>query len=255
MSSAFAARLRSQTESFGTIVVGRSGILNMNRNKVAVALILVLLLANSIAGQQTHPRVSQSQRARIFTEIKGYPEESPESFEFSIQKYKYKITTNGKGKRTGDSSSRSFNLHLNREDLLDRVIYYAEYQGDLLLICEVSDGDGGAGFITRLNGRTLRIKWKRWIPAFNIGQGLIEHKHAYLTAIGFIAKINIESGAYVWKHDDLYREEDTFNHFNLPKLLGDIALFIEDTIYDRPAKTIRVNKYNGKIISIGQVVR
>ena len=81
----------------------------------------------------------------------------------------------GRGRRT-DRFSRavSFDLRIARGFRLDRAIYYAEYQGDLLLISEITDEESGAGFITRLDARTLRMKWKREIPAFNIGQGLIE---------------------------------------------------------------------------------
>ncbi|MCM3869326.1 MAG: hypothetical protein ND895_01345 [Pyrinomonadaceae bacterium] len=133
---------------------------------------------------------------------------------------------------------------------MDRGIYHAEHEGDVLLVFGVSDGDYGWGFIARLDGQTLRMKWKREIPGFNLGQGLIEGDHAYLTAIGFIAKLNLKSGTYSWKHKNLYRDGD-FNSFKLPAVQGDIILFKEEVIYDEPAKTIKVQKQSGKIISVG----
>jgi len=231
--------------------VGPSGALNsMNGNKATILLIL-LMLASSSLGQQRTDSPSEPQSLRTFTEVKGRPEHLPSSFEFSTSGYKFRILSTGRGRRTGGGvTPRSFNLRLDNRDSLDRNIYYAEHGDDLLLICEVSDGESGAGFITRLDSRTLRMKWKQKIPAFNLGQGLIESDHAYLTAIGFIARINLQSGAYAWKHNDLYRDGD-FNSFKLPALEGDIILFKEEVIYDEPAKTIKVQKQSGKIISIG----
>jgi hypothetical protein len=222
----------------------------MNGNKATI-LLIILLLASSSVGQQSADSPSQRQRVRTFTEVKGQPEHLPSSFEFSMSGYKYRILSTGRGRRTGgEITPRSLNLRLKEGDSLDRNVYYAEHEGDVLLICEVSDGEGGAGFITKLNGKTLRIKWKRWIPAFNIGQGLIEGDHAYLTAIGFVAKVNLKSGAFAWKHGNLYRDND-FNSFELPRVESETVSFKEVVIYDEPAKTVKVQKRSGKIVSIG----
>ena len=206
--------------------VGRSGALNyMNKNKATILLILLLLTSSGV-GQQRTNLPPEAQSLRTFTEVKGQPEYPPSSFEFSTSGYKYRISSSGRGRRTGSRiTPRSFNLRLDKGDSPERAIYHAEYQGDVLLLCEVSDGDGGAGFITRLGGRTLRMKWKRWIPAFNSGQGLIEDNFAYVTAHGFVGKVNLKPGAFVWKHDNLFRDGDTFNVFELPRIEGEAVLF------------------------------
>jgi hypothetical protein len=222
----------------------------MNKNKAPILLTLLLLTSSNI-GQQRINLPPEAQSLRTFTEVKGQPEYLPSSFEFSPSGYKYRISSSGRGRRTGSGIiPRSFNLRLDKGDSLERSIYHAGYQGDILLLCEVSDGDGGAGFITRLDGQTLRMKWKRWIPAFNTGQGLIENYFAYVTAHGFVGKVNLKSGAFVWKHDNLFRDGDTFNVFEPPRIEGEAVLFKENTIYNPPAKTIKVHKQSGKIISI-----
>ena len=224
----------------------------MNRNIVALSSALFLLLTSSGVGQQKATSPSESRDLITFIEVKGTPEHLPSSFEFSTSSYKYRVKSNGQGRRSvGKVSSRPFNLRLDKDESLDRVIYYAEYQNDLVLICEVSLGDGGAGFITRLDGRTLRMKWKRWIPGFNVGQGLIEDDFAYVTAHSFVGKVNLKSGAFVWKHGSLFRDGDTFNAFELPRVDGEAVLFKEETTYNPPAKTIKVHKQSGKIMSIG----
>jgi hypothetical protein len=213
-------------------------------------LALILLFTSIASGQQRTTSQHESPGTRNFTEIKGQPESYPTSFQHLTATYKYRISRSGRGTRTGAGSrARHFNLRLDKGFSLQNVIYYAEHKGGVLLLFDVSDGESGAGDITKLDRQTLRIKWKRKIPAFNIGEGLIEGNHAYVTGIGFVAKVNLISGALVWRHGNLYRNGD-FNSFELPRIEGDTVLFEEVVVHDEPAKTIKVEKRSGKIISI-----
>ena len=231
----------------------------------AVLLVALLLLGLSASfGQQTGAGASRTLNTRPFTEVTGKQiEVEPSEFEFSASGFKYTISSRGRAKRegVGDSSGRvrRFDLRLSRGDVLERAIYHAEYRGDLLLLCQVGDGESGAGFITRLDGRTLAMKWKRSIPGFNVGQGLIENDHAYVTAIGFVGKVNLPTGGYAWRHSNLYRTspkrvngylDDDFNMFKLPKIEGDAVLFEEIDPYPIPVKTLKVQKQSGRILSI-----
>ncbi|HEU4767345.1 MAG TPA: hypothetical protein VFS77_08210 [Pyrinomonadaceae bacterium] len=213
------------------------------------ALVVLAFLAPAVFGQDV----------RSFAEVKGH-DVDVEPFEFSTSQHKYIISSTGHGRREGQQqTARQFNLRLQKDDHLTRAIYHAEYEGDLLLICEYSDSDYGAGFITRLDGHTLRTKWKRSIPGFNVGQGLIEGKFAYVTAIGFVGKVNLQTGTYAWKHADLYRtsrpkgsaySDADFNSFELPEVKGDVVSFKEvETYAVLPAKTLHVQKQSGRIKS------
>ena len=183
------------------------------------------------------------------TEI-GVDESEPVRFEFSLDGYQYIVTKNGMGKRTkGTSDVHSFRLALVGGDNVERV-FYAEHESNLLLLCEVGNYESGEGFITSLDQRTLRAKWRRKIPSFNIGRGLIEGDHAYLTALGFIAKFDLNRGVYVWQHSNMFRWGD-FDSFELPRLTGDTVLFKEETVYP-PTKTVKVNKLTGRILSISK---
>ena len=215
---------------------------------VILALALLLLPGSSFA--QVEPEV------RAFTEFTGKGVEA-QDYEFTVSGYKYTILGYGQGKREDSKGFiRSFKLPLN-SNYLDAQIQYADYRGDVLLICETSDSEYGIGFITRLDGRTLKMKWKRTIPGFNLGQGLLESNHAYVTAIGFVGKVNLETGTYAWKRNELYKNsqqtgrysDDDFNSFELPKLEGEAVLFTEQDTYRNPPQTLKVNKRTGKIIA------
>jgi hypothetical protein len=205
-------------------------------------LMLLLLLTTSVTAEQ-----------RSFSEAKSLPDQNePESFEFSTANSKYRISHDGRGLRTGKSDSRSFSLGLSRSDRLARELYYAEYERDLLLIGEVSDGESGSGFIVRLDGRNLKAKWKQVVSGFNIGPGLIDATYAYVTGIGFIGKINLKSGAYVWRHKNLYRQDNSaFLSFELPQISGRIVLFRESSNHLRKKiAVISVERIQGKIIRL-----
>lgn len=226
----------------------------MKKDKFIFVLILFLLLTSFSSGQQTISSSSTTQNSTTFIEIKSKTEH-PTSFEFSTSGYKYIINDSGRGKRTGgNSSARTFNLRLSKDEILERVIFYAQYQKDVLLIGESYVNDGSGGFITRLDGRTLKMKWKRSIPAFNVGQGLLDKNYAYVTGIGFVGKVNLSFGVYVWRHDNLYGENDSaFNSFELPELKGNTVLFRESEIYLRQkVATLKIDTRSGRIIKINR---
>jgi hypothetical protein len=218
----------------------------MARKRITIVLTLVLSLTSSGNGQQhSYP----------FSSANSLPDKiDPSYFDFSTSNYSYSISNSGRGVRKGGGEplARSFRLSLDRGDHLTRVIYHAEYQGDLLLICEVTDDLYGAGFIVRLDGRTLRIKWKRTISGFNVGQGLVDGKYAYVTAVGFIGKVDLNSGVYVWRHRDLYeRSKQAFTSFELPEVQGALVIFRESPDYLRKKiAVIKVDRTSGRIVSL-----
>ena len=228
--------------------------------KLRLALVLLLLLVSTSFGYQKSVSTAGSSNTRSFIKVREpVLVDSPEDVEFSASGYKYFITGYGKGRREGGNGPvRRFDLRLRGDFLND--IYYAEYQGDVLLNCEYTDTEYGASFIARLDGKTMAMKWKRGMTGFNLGQGLIEDKFAYVTSIGFVAKVNLETGAFMWKHDNLYRttpkkkgelySDADFNSFELPEVKGDIVSFKEVETYPLPPKTLSVQKRTGRIVSI-----
>jgi len=177
------------------------------------------------------------------------------SFEFELKGFSYRIRANGNGQRTkgeGGSKTRRFNLRLEGRDYIE-TIYYAEYEGDLLVACNVGDGDAGAGLVFRLEQPSMRALWKQQIPAFNVGEPLRDGGSLYVTGIGFIGRLDLRTGEYVWQHDDLDDARrgapGSFNSFEVPELDGDTVLFRDRPVYN-PRKTVVVKKRTGEIIRI-----
>lgn len=177
-----------------------------------------------------------------------------EKWDFSAENFRYEINKNGKSVRI-DEKNRSFDFSIKLENNENLVrIYIIQYKNDLVLLCEVESADAGSGFITRLDGKTLRTIWRENIPGFNVAKGLIEGNMAYLGAIGFAAKINLDTGKYIWQHDNFYRkykEDGAFNIFQTPELEKRLVIYTENQVeYNRSPNTIKFDKENGKIIEV-----
>lgn len=200
-----------------------------------------------------------AQDIKPFSEAKGYGVNAAiydfDKWNFLIGDAAFEIQKAGKVIKK-DAKGRTANLRikLDVDEELNRVVYFTEYKGDLILLCESNVFDGGSGFLMRIDQISLKSKWKTNIPAFNIARGLIENNFAYVAAIGFIGKIDLDTGKYLWKHDDLYYKYDktgAFNIFLTPQIKDDFVIFKEeDTLMSGFDHQIKVSKTSGKIIEV-----
>ncbi len=215
-----------------------------------LSVVAVLLLVTVVHAQGPQRTFSEAIAAKA-TPGKHY---DTEKWTFTLGPHVYEINRTGRAqRRRGQSRPLRFRLDLGGSTELVRV-YYAQHKGDLLLLCEDQLGGYGSGFVARFNGATLKQKWRAAIPAFNIANGLIEGSSAYLGAIGFAGKLNLDSGKFVWKHDDFYRkykEDGAFNIFETPTLAGSEVVYVESrhTPSGKP-NVIKFNKTSGKVISV-----
>lgn len=165
----------------------------------------------------------------------------------------YELTSNGHGKRT-DNERRvtDFRLPLRDTEVVDNSLYFTKYKTDLLILYGTSVAGSGAGYLVRFDVLTLKPKWNADIIGSNISQGLVENQFAYLGSNGFVAKIDLDTGKYVWKHDDLYRKynkDAAFNTLETPEIREDTVIFTEKQD-NLPLNSIVLDKKSGKIIKV-----
>jgi hypothetical protein len=132
--------------------------------------------------------------------------------------------------------------------VVDRVLY-ARYAGDMILICELDDGESGSGLIVRLDSQLLP-KWHLQFPTFNLFVGALEDRFLYQAGLGTVAKIDLERGTFVWKRQGLYDSKlHSFNSFIEPEVVADEVVFREQVSpqQKRAAHLIRVNKLTGQM--------
>jgi hypothetical protein len=140
-------------------------------------------------------------------------------------------------------------LPLAKQSRIDRVLY-GEFQGDLLLIYEISDGESGWGTVVRLVPRSLAMKWRLNLPSFNVSVGTIEGSRLYQAGMGFVAAIDLTRGTFVWKRSGLYEQlTQSFHAFQRPEVAMREVIFREKPIGNatNSPRTIRVQKNTGRI--------
>ena len=216
----------------------------MSKTCIIFGLILILTITAGVRSQDL---------GRTFLSSEGRPETYPAYFEFSISGNDYRIPIEGNGSvTTSDGKRHFFNLRLSGELLTGSRLYYADYNGDLLLISDVGNIEYASGFIARLDLNTMRLKWKTSLPGFNVGTGIIDQRNVYVTAIGFIGKINLETGKYLWKHSNLYGQKTgAFNSFDVPEVRGKMVVFKEIQTYSwKKVAQINVDRATGRIVTI-----
>ncbi|HEX7956036.1 MAG TPA: hypothetical protein VF508_03785 [Pyrinomonadaceae bacterium] len=192
--------------------------------------------------------------ARQFREagpLNGQTSPDPEGFEFELNGFSYHVRRNGNGWRKKGERTRRFNLRLEAGGLAR--VYYADYGGRLLLVCEADDAENGGGFVTLLEQPSMRARWQQTYHAHNVGEPLREGRALYVTGVGFVGRINLETGQFDWQHDDLYDAgggaADNFVAFETPELAGGAVLFRDKAVYN-PRTTRVLDKKGGKILRV-----
>jgi hypothetical protein len=238
-----------------------------DRKNLPAALALLFALATAAATAQRPPaRDGGADAKRLFRSAAAAPEAPegpPAAFHFELSGYAYHVRGNGAGRRTKDGKTRLFNLRLEGGDAI-RHIYYAEYERNILLVCEVSDGETRAGFVARLEQPSMRALWRGDIPAGNVGRPLLDGADLYLTAARFIARLDLEAGKYLWRHEEFGGREgpgspgglkdpgggSVFSAFDVPEVAGEEVLFRELPVYNRAPKVIRAERRGGRIVRV-----
>jgi outer membrane protein assembly factor BamB len=224
----------------------------MSRRRYPCAVVFALLLAALAGAGQPRQAGRLFERARPVPEAAPGATAEPEAFEFELSGFRYRVARHGAGRRTKDGDeARLFNLRLEGTDWIERV-YFSEYDGNVLLVCGVRDAETGAGLVARLEQPSMRALWKAELPAFNVGQPLRDGGHLYLTGFGFVAKLDLRTGQFLWRHRRLHGRagEGTFSAFAAPEISGDAVIFREQIDGGRPAKAARVHRKTGKLLAI-----
>lgn len=233
----------------------------MNRRQFS-ATVLRLALASACA-HAFAPRTSAQEArpapkpdpSKVFQEAHRLnPDASPErwAFEFELDGFVYHVSANGNGRRTKKTKTRGFNLKLDRGESIARV-FYTEVEGHVLLLLHTNLSGVGVGFVTRLEQPSMRGLWRQRIPASDVGDPLRDGHDLYVSGMGFVGRLDLRTGVYVWEHDDLEvarRDETPALHaFDAPELEGDAVLFRERAVYN-PRRTLVLDRKSGKFIRV-----
>jgi len=119
-------------------------------------------------------------------------------------------------------------------------LYFAEYDGDLLLEYEVTDGRGDWAYVLRMDQTMMKFKWVTPISAEALGPDLIEGRDVYISAANVLGKIDLQTGASGWQQSDF----EHVSMFVLPTIKAGSVLFQDD--FDS-RRRIEIEKQTGQI--------
>ena len=173
-----------------------------------------------------------------------------DTVEATIDSIHYKLFPNGKiiYNKINTNKFSSFRLTTN---MIVETAYLLNYKNDLIIYYVETDYDLSSSLIECYDIETAKMKWKNRICGFNMTTPIVIDSLTYIATIGFVGKLNLNNGKYLWKHDDLY-DSTRFDSFDLITIEGENICFTSKKygyIYDRSGKVI-VNDKSGKIEKI-----
>lgn len=159
----------------------------------------------------------------------------------------FKFHTDGRGLASLRDGYVAFHIPVPADGLASGY-RIAETEYGFVVVVDYSFPDSAAAAVTMLDASSLEVKWLTEIPVFNV-LPTIREDHIYISGIGFVAKIDLKTGAFVWRHSELYdRETFAFGHFRDPVFASGMVIF-EDASgrQTNPRKLIVVNDQTGEI--------
>ena len=112
-------------------------------------------------------------------------------FLFSTAFGRYIIRHDGMGEVTFGARRRAFWLKRGMVGRVEKV-YCHEYQGDLLLLYEVSNG---GGYAARMNQQSRKMRWLTPVDGNSIGPCVVDGDEAHCGAAEKLTKIDLDTGA------------------------------------------------------------
>jgi hypothetical protein len=145
----------------------------------------------------------------------------------------------------------STKLPLRKTESLDWV-WVNEHPTGVYVAYEATDhgSDSSGGGICKYSGPEHKRAWCTQIPAFNVVATISNSASLYVAGIGLAARIDIQTGKYLWKVDGLYKKDHAFNVFRVPVEDGsNVAFYASSGINGSPTKRLVIAMTTGNVIS------
>lgn len=178
----------------------------------------------------------------------------PTGFDFEVKGRKLNLTSKWVLTLQEGTKQSSVTLKHSKHDYIEKVTFTPVQEG-VILFLQNGDGDGSGGTVFRLSIPSGKVVWSARIPAFNI-LGMLQGNNLFVTGIGFVGCINPKTGAFRWKHGDLYdRVTADFNWVEAIRVMGDRVVFVsgrprkDDEHTDDSTRTLQVDLGTGRVIT------
>ncbi len=178
--------------------------------------------------------------------------EGEDTLMVTLDKIAFTIMPNG---RLSWGKGKTSFIKLSTKVTIDKAYLYKS-KNTLFVFYIETDGEGATSRVEKIDLANIKKVWKAEIYGFNLGQPYIVDNCAYVTSIGNIGKIDLKTGKYLYRFQDLYDDEKgSFNSFDTVTFSKDLTFFIsnntsvandlirvDSVIVNEKTKTIKIKK-------------
>ena len=141
-------------------------------------------------------------------------------------------------------------VQLETKVIVEEAFIFQDTEYYYLFFTE-TDHEGATSLLHKIEKQKLTIEHTEQIVGFNLGQPIIYDGKAYVTAIGFIGRLNLATGEYDWKHDGLYdHNKYSFNSFDTVMIGENHVEFISENYSSQHLDKVIVEKETGEIVEL-----
>jgi hypothetical protein len=142
---------------------------------------------------------------------------------------------------------KSDSINLTAEMGIFKAFYLLK-NSTLYLFCEESDSDNGFTEVFSLDMNNKTLNWKVSLNGFNMGKPVLKGYYAYMTTIGIVAKLDLKTGKFLYKYEDLYkRGESSFNSFDSIIFNNNQTVFLSKNYLTHSIDYVTVDELKNRI--------
>ena len=141
-------------------------------------------------------------------------------------------------------------VQLETDLIVEKAFIYEDKKYFYLFFTD-TDHESATSWIQKIEKESLKTVFTSQINGFNLGQPIIQRDKSYLTAIGFVGKIDLVTGDYDWKYQDLYdNNKYSFNSFDTIIIQDNQIEFLSENYKSKNLDRVIIESKTGKIIGI-----
>ncbi len=167
----------------------------------------------------------------------------PDTMHIQLGSDKILITPKGKAYKDG-----KLFFNIVPEDQITELFIY-QIENDIIVLYVYSDGESCGSTAKRISLNQNRIIWSTHIYALNLARPAVKDNSVYISTLGFIGKLDLVNGKFIWKHEDLF-VKGNYESFNEPEFMNDSLVLFTNRVPEMIIDSIIINDKNGKIIKM-----
>jgi hypothetical protein len=135
-------------------------------------------------------------------------------------------------------NQRSFITNLQAEYLIDRVYFQPMGVNKFLVVWQETDHTGVSSYFALFERGKTKALWRKQVKAPMPGQPVIDSNNVYISTLGMVGKLDVNTGSTIWMHDSLFDPlKLAYKEFERPIVYRSTVCF-----YDKPIKGKKVKR-------------